>query len=188
LHDIAKPPTKRYHPDEGWTFHGHEDLGSRMVPGIFKRLKLPLDAKMKYVQNLVRLHLRPIALTNGNVTDSAVRRLIVEAGNDLEDLMVLCEADITTKNKAKEERYLQKFRDVRVFIKEVEERDQLKNWQPPITGDIIMSTFGIGQCKEVGIIKNQVRESILDGKIKNDYDEAFELMLKLGDQIGLKRI
>jgi poly(A) polymerase len=187
LHDIAKPPTKRYSESEGWTFHGHEDLGAKMVPNIFKRLKLPLDAKMKYVQNLVRLHLRPIALTNGNVTDSAVRRLIVEAGDDLEDLMVLCEADITTKNKAKEERYLQKFKAVRAFISEVEERDQLKNWQPPITGQIIMDTFGIGQSREVGIIKNQVRESILDGKIKNDYAEAFELMLKLGDQIGLKK-
>jgi len=187
LHDIAKPPTKRFNEGEGWTFHGHEDLGAKMVPAIFKRLKLPLDAKMKYVQNLVRLHLRPIALTNGNVTDSAVRRLIVEAGDDLEDLMVLCEADITTKNKAKEERYLQKFKAVRAFIKEVEERDQLKNWQPPITGQIIMDTFGIGQSREVGIIKNQVRESILDGKIKNDYAEAYELMLKLGDQIGLKK-
>lgn len=187
LHDIAKPPTKRYSEGEGWTFHGHEDLGAKMVPNIFKRLKLPLDAKMKYVQNLVRLHLRPIALTNGSVTDSAVRRLIVEAGDDLEDLMVLCEADITTKNKAKEERYLQKFKAVRAFIKEVEERDQLKNWQPPITGQIIMDTFGIGQSREVGIIKNQVRESILDGKIKNDYAEAYELMLKLGDEIGLKK-
>lgn len=188
LHDIAKPPTKRFNEREGWTFHGHEDLGARMVPGIFKRLKLPLDAKMKYVQNLVRLHLRPIALTNGNVTDSAVRRLVVEAGEDLDDLMLLCEADITTKNKAKEERYLQKFRYVRQFVKEVEERDQLRNWQPPITGDIIMQTFGIGQSPQVGIIKSQVRESILDGKIKNDYDEAFELMLKLGLELGLKKV
>lgn len=188
LHDIAKPPTKRFHEQDGWTFHGHEDLGARMVPGIFKRLKLPLDAKMKYVQNLVRLHLRPIALTNGQVTDSAVRRLIVEAGEDLEDLMLLCEADITTKNKAKEERYLQKFKFVRQFVRDVEERDQLKNWQPPITGTIIMETFGIGQSREVGIIKNQVRESILDGKIKNDYTEAFDLMLKLGEELGLKQV
>jgi poly(A) polymerase len=188
LHDIAKPPTKRFSKNEGWTFHGHEDLGAKMVPGIFKRLKLPLDSKMKYVQNLVRLHLRPIAITNGNVTDSAVRRLIVEAGDDLEDLMVLCEADITTKNKAKEERYLEKFKQVRIFIKEVEERDNLKNWQPPITGQVIMDTFGIGQSREVGIIKNHIRESILDGKIKNDYDEAFKLMLKLGLENGLKQV
>lgn len=188
LHDIAKPPTKRYNANEGWTFHGHEDMGAKMVPGIFKRLKLPLDAKMKYVQNLVRLHLRPIAITNGNVTDSAVRRLIVEAGDDLDDLMVLCEADITTKNKAKEERYLQKFKQVRIFIKEVEERDHLKNWQPPITGQVIMTTFGIGQSREVGVIKNQIREAILDGKIKNDYDEAFNLMLKLGLENGLKQV
>jgi poly(A) polymerase len=188
LHDIAKPPTKRYSTGEGWTFHGHEDMGAKMVPGIFKRLKLPLDSKMKYVQNLVRLHLRPIAITNGNVTDSAVRRLIVEAGDDLDDLMTLCEADITTKNKAKEERYLQKFKQVRIFVKEVEERDHLKNWQPPITGEVIMTTFGIGQSREVGIIKNQIRESILDGKIKNDYDEAFKLMLKLGLENGLKQI
>jgi poly(A) polymerase len=134
------------------------------------------------------LHLRPIAITNGNVTDSAVRRLIVEAGDDLEDLMVLCEADITTKNKAKEERYLEKFKQVRIFIKEVEERDNLKNWQPPITGQVIMDTFGIGQSREVGIIKNHIRESILDGKIKNDYDEAFKLMLKLGLENGLKQV
>ena len=188
LHDIAKPPTKRYNASEGWTFHGHEDMGAKMVPGIFKRLKLPLDAKMKYVQNLVRLHLRPIAITNGNVTDSAVRRLIVEAGDDLDDLMVLCEADITTKNKAKEERYLQKFKEVRIFIKEVEERDHLKNWQPPITGEVIMKTFGLEQSPAVGIIKNQIREAILDGKIKNDFDEAFNLMLKLGLENGLKQI
>lgn len=188
LHDIAKPPTKKFSEIDGWTFHGHEDLGARMVPGIFKRLKLPLDQKMKYVQNLVRLHLRPIALTNGSVTDSAARRLIVEAGDDLEDLMMLCESDITTKNKAKEERFLSNFKKVREFIKEVEERDNLKNWQPPITGEIIMSTFGIGPGKEVGNIKTQIRESILEGKIKNDYDEAFDLMLKLGDELGLKKI
>ena len=188
LHDIAKPRTKRYNDVEGWTFHGHEEAGARMVYGIFKRLKLPLDQKMKYVENLVRLHLRPIALTNGNITDSAVRRLIVDAGEDLDDLLTLCEADITTKNKRKEERYLAKFKEVRTLLKVVEERDALKNWQPPITGEIIMKTFSIEPGKIVGEIKTTIRESILDGKIKNDYDEAFNFMLKLGEEKGLKKL
>lgn len=188
LHDIAKPPTKKYYPDQGWTFHGHEDLGSRMVPGIFKKLKLPLDHKMKYVQKLVFLHLRPIALTNGNITDSAVRRLLFEAGDDLEDLMKLCEADITTKNKEKEERYLQKFKKVREIINEVEARDQIRNWQPPITGELIMKTFNIGPGRDVGEIKNAIREAILDGKIPNSYDEAFQLMINLGAQYGLSPV
>lgn len=187
LHDIAKPATKRYSPEHGWTFHGHEDLGARMVPGIFKRLKLPLDFKMKYVQNLVFLHLRPIALTIEGVTDSAARRLLFEAGDDLEDLMILCEADITTKNKAKEERYLQRFQKVRQFVQEVEERDKLRNWQPPITGELIMETFGIQPCRAVGEIKNKIRDSILEGEIKNDFNEAFNLMLKLGENLGLNK-
>jgi putative nucleotidyltransferase with HDIG domain len=188
LHDIAKPNTKKYYPEQGWTFHGHEDVGARMVPGIFKRLKLPLDQKMKYVQKLVLLHLRPIALTNGNITDSAVRRLLFEIGDDLEDLMKLCEADITTKNKAKEERYLQRFQKVRQTIMEVEERDKIRNWQPPLDGAEIMNVFGIGPGKEVGIIKNAIREAILDGNIPNTHEDAFQLMLKLGADLGLKPI
>lgn len=188
LHDIAKPATKKYYPDQGWTFHGHEDLGARMVPGIFKKLKLPLDHKMKYVQKLVFLHLRPIALTNGNITDSAVRRLLFEVGDDLEDLMKLCEADITTKNKAREERYLQRFQKVREVINEVEERDKIRNWQPPVTGEMIMKAFNLQPCKEVGIIKNKIRESILDGEIGNNLEEATELMFTLGLEMGLKKI
>lgn len=187
LHDIAKPPTKRYLPETGWTFHGHEDLGARWVPKIFERLKLPLDHKMKYVQKLVALHLRPIALTFEHITDAAVRRLLFEIGDDLEDLMTLCEADITTRNKAKEEKYLQRFQKVRQIVQEVEERDKIRNWQPPITGELIMKTFGLSPCREVGVIKNAIRDGILDGKIKNDYDEAFKFMLNLGQELGLKQ-
>lgn len=184
LHDIAKPPTKRFSAVDGWTFHGHEDLGARMVPGIFKRMRLPLDTKMKYVQKLVRLHLRPIALTGGHVTDSAVRRLIIEAGEDLDDLMTLCEADITTSNKAKEKRYLEKFAHVREFVKMVEERDALRNWQPPVTGEMIMEAFNLKPCREVGDIKLAIREAILEGKIPNTHEDAYQLMLILGKEKG----
>lgn len=186
LHDIAKPPTKRFHPELGWTFHGHEVLGAAMVTTIFRRLRLPMDHKMKYVQKLVSLHLRPISLTKENITDSAIRRLIVDAGDDLDDLLILCEADITSKNPAKVKRYLENYELVRERIQQVEAKDNLRNWQPPITGEIIMSVFGIAPSKEVGVIKTAVREAILDGDIANNYEEAFQFMIRTAEALGLK--
>ncbi len=188
LHDIAKPTTKRFDPQQGWTFHGHEDRGARMVPEIFKKLKLPLDAKMKYVQKLVRLHLRPIALVKETVTDSAVRRLLVESGEDIEDLMTLCSADITTKNEKKLKKYKKNFILVEEKLKEVEEKDHLRNWQPPISGEDIMTTFGIGPSKEVGQIKNAIKEAMLEGEIQNNEVEARVFMHQLGVDMGLKLV
>jgi poly(A) polymerase len=186
LHDIAKPATKRFEPGHGWTFHGHEDKGARMVPKIFAQLKLPLNEKMKFVQKMVQLHLRPIVLAQSTVTDSAVRRLLFEAGDDIESLMLLCNADITTKNEYKVKKYRQNFELVQQKLKDVEERDNIRNWQPPVTGIDIMQLFGIKEGREVGIIKNQIKEAILEGEIPNSREAAINYTIVKGKEIGLK--
>ena len=186
LHDIGKAPTKRYDKKVGWTFHGHEYVGSKMVYRIFKRLKLPLGAPLKYVQKIVKLSSRPISLIDENVTDSALRRLLFDAGDDLDDLIKLCKADITTKNLKKQKRFKENYVLVEAKIKEVEERDKVRNFQPPISGEEIMETFDLKPCKEVGMIKNAIKEAILDGEIENNYESAFKYMLELGNKLYLK--
>ena len=188
LHDIGKPATKRFHKDAGWTFRGHQTVGAGMVPKIFRKLRLPQNDKMKFVQKMVNLHMRPISLTTESITDSGIRRLLVEAGDDLEPLMLLAQADITSKNPRKVDRYLRNYAELETRMADIEAADQLRNWQPPITGELIMQTFGIPPSRPVGEIKNYIREGILEGEIPNEYEAAYAAMLERGKEMGLEVI